>query len=346
MSNLDAAALDADDILRTADVTLTHLKGTSIGQNKCVELLEELYQHTKQLLEAQVDIEKIEFAATELADWVSPQADSETASKFVRRHLSNYEEFVRTHQEEIDKTLRASGCPGRLVVAKKESKGRHRAYYYLSLDTLDSDNTAPDTSQAASIRYRVRKFKRPLPWSRVFLSIDLAGKGLWVPLVLICVSFVALWFAFTRAVLSGSAVQIVIVGMFCAVWITIARPLWRVLDSGVAMAPEWLYGLDTQAAQFEIHETDSLLPSGRKLKQLRLVVYEGECLVCGASVSVFPGKGRHRGRQIGRCSRAAAEHIYTFDHITKVGFPLDQTADYQRVAAQRSPPKSRQEPVV
>ncbi|PLW81712.1 hypothetical protein CWI75_14735 [Kineobactrum sediminis] len=327
----DSSSLDADDILRTAEATLEHLETTSIGQNKSVELLRELYQKTRSFLEQEVNIKEVVFTAQEMADWVTPQGDSESSSKFVRRHLGSYEEFVAQNRDELDDVLKGAGCPGRLTVAKRQSRGAHKTFYYLSLDAWDSDENLPDDIGSV-IRYRVIKFKRPLPWARMFLTVDLQGPNLWLfPLLMLIAGALGLG-GLVWAIVFDSALMVAITAGLLVGWWSIVRSIWHVLGNGIATAPAWLYGLSTQTAQFEIHETAKTRPDGRPLRQFRLVVYESQCSVCAANVWVFPGKGKYRGRQVGRCSRASAEHVYSFDHITKVGVPLSETAQYHDIA--------------
>ncbi|MBO9471518.1 hypothetical protein J7355_15620 [Endozoicomonas sp. G2_2] len=65
-------------------------------------------------------------------------------------------------------------------------------------------------------------------------------------------------------------------------------------------------------------------------RRIALRKYESKCGVpnCGGEVMVGRGTGDMKGRLIGRCRRSPNEHIYTFDHQTRTGFPLRTAASW------------------
>lgn len=62
--------------------------------------------------------------------------------------------------------------------------------------------------------------------------------------------------------------------------------------------------------------------SENKTTVYHLVKFSGECKLCGGRVTVGRGGLAAPGRLVGRCQGSPREHLYTFDHVTRVGMPL------------------------
>lgn len=71
--------------------------------------------------------------------------------------------------------------------------------------------------------------------------------------------------------------------------------------------------------QIESIKTEKLRKNGRPDRKLQFVIYEGKCPLCTNKVEIIQGKGRFKGRLIGECTESPREHVFSFDHVTKVG---------------------------
>jgi len=57
--------------------------------------------------------------------------------------------------------------------------------------------------------------------------------------------------------------------------------------------------------------------------EVHQLTYEGICPVCNGHILIGRGKHTHKGRWVGKCSRSP-DHLYSFDHVTLRGIPIQQ----------------------
>ncbi|MDO9364863.1 MAG: hypothetical protein Q7T58_00745 [Methylotenera sp.] len=95
-------------------------------------------------------------------------------------------------------------------------------------------------------------------------------------------------------------------------WLSL-RKLWFVPTRKITLAPWWMQSTD-----------DDRLLELRKPPQyperiLVAVRYSGHCPICGGKVYAKSGEWEFYGRIVGRCDEAPVEHVFSFDHVTKIG---------------------------
>ena len=321
---------DADEVLRVAELTLAELRNTNAGNLRPVELLEELYSQTRERIENGVAPEDAQLTALDWMRLVTSSADSEKAGRYIRDNVRKLNEYLEEHSETIISKLRDSGCQRRLEVSNTASKGGkgNKNYYYLSLTPLDGTNGAEALTPKGGVRYRVRSLDQPYFWAKPFLQIDVEGLKILFTLGVVLAPILGVILLFKVIFSGGGFLVITVLMMICMLLFSIARPFNGMLDYQIVNAPIWLYNLRTLSAQFELVATGRFRQSGRPVKSIRLVIYEGECGVCHAPLEIVEGKREFKTRLIGRCTRAGGEHIYSFDHVTKVGVPLRENAYY------------------
>lgn len=108
------------------------------------------------------------------------------------------------------------------------------------------------------------------------------------------------------------------IGIACALWITF-HPLFAVGDWKIVVAPWWM-----QADNFHGNRLlEWRYPPRHPEKMIRAVRYSGKCPICLANVTACSG-GLEFGwkRIVGRCEESPSEHVFAFDHVTRVGKPL------------------------
>lgn len=96
-------------------------------------------------------------------------------------------------------------------------------------------------------------------------------------------------------------------------------PLYFCITKRIIMAPTMLSPLNHYSTQLEYTPTEEKRKDGSPIRQFRIVSYVGKCIVCGGRVDVEKGKKYMAGRLIGQCSNSPVEHVYSFDHISKLG---------------------------
>ena len=98
-------------------------------------------------------------------------------------------------------------------------------------------------------------------------------------------------------------------------WITIMRIL-ILPDTRIGPAPWWI----------QLGEEDRLVewrcPPKYPDKAIKAARYTGMCPRCGGKVIVKSGGLAFWGRLVGRCEESPREHVFSFDHITRLGRPL------------------------
>jgi len=329
--------LDIDELLSTSQKTISYLENSSWGAQKPVELLSALHDYTDQYIADGVDVADIRVTAGEWAAMVrTDKMESDAARKFVTTHLKKLKEYLAENREEVDLKLRQANSRHRLVVNKTASQGQHKVYYYLGLEEIETEADEELGQEAIQnrenvLRYRIRKIQQPVLWARPLLKLDLEGVNLWlmggIPSFLLIGMFFWLVSIMRLSTYSQLSLYLPVVVALYMTWLMV-RPLYHAIERRVAIAPIWLIRLRMASAQLDFRATQRNHPNGRPVRQLRIVCYQGNCPICGAMVNVRSGSHEFQGRLVGRCDEAPEEHLYSFDHITKIGVPLRSSGEY------------------
>lgn len=152
-------------------------------------------------------------------------------------------------------------------------------------------------------------FKLYMILGTVMLAIILAILTLMVGLYLIRVQTT------TFGILSSAIDIAIIVGALYSLF----SPMYFAVMNRIIIAPVYLSPSRNYSTQLEYIRTREKHKNGKPVRQFRIVSYVGECLICKSKVDVEKGRGSLSGRLIGRCADSPTEHIYTFDHQTKLG---------------------------
>lgn len=92
----------------------------------------------------------------------------------------------------------------------------------------------------------------------------------------------------------------------------------HLFDLGIIMAPSALTPMSADNVTLELRRHGAADTIG----ELAFVRYTGTCPRCDALVVIFSGEKEFTGRLIGRCRRSPREHVYSFDHVHRIGAPL------------------------
>ncbi len=326
--------VDAEELLKAGQIMQDWLRESGNATVRPVDLFLSLYEKTRDYISQGVNVDDAQFTVAELNAVVKGKGEGEdspdVARKYVVDNLKKYQELVAENRDSLDAYLRQHDQHQRIVIASTESQGRHKKHYYLKLEPLAD---TPKAEKAAAldpryVQYRVKQLPRPAPWAKPFMALTLAGWRRGVFLAGIFALVIGLAGPLIHAlILKKLLVWHLYTVSISAIAFYVIRPIYDVLDRSILKAPDWMYGLSVPSAQLELREVGET-DAGRTIRQIRLAVYEGECPICGGRVIIEDGKGEYRGRLIGECSRARAEHIYSFDHMTKVGVPLRDNGYY------------------
>jgi len=105
-------------------------------------------------------------------------------------------------------------------------------------------------------------------------------------------------------------------------WMFLTSPLFLVPTTKIVMAPSWMVPLKETNAQLELKKIRTDAGTGYAIRELRLVVYSAKCPICDGRIEVQSGGIQFPFRLIGRCNESPREHVFSFDHVTRVGKPL------------------------
>lgn len=84
----------------------------------------------------------------------------------------------------------------------------------------------------------------------------------------------------------------------------------------IVRAPDWM------SFKYDDLLLERQNPPLHPVKAIMAVRYTATCAHCGGRVEIKSGGLAFWGRLVGRCANAPAEHVYSFDHILRIGHDL------------------------
>ena len=330
--------VDAEELLKAGQIMQDWLRESGNATVRPADLFISLFEQTREYIAQGVNVDDAQFTVAELNALIKGKMEGEdsadVARKYVVDNLKKYQELVAENRDSLDAFLRKHNQRQRVVISSTESQGRHKKHYFLKLEPLGHDDTENQTAAKINphyVQYRVKQLPRPWLLARPFMALTLMGWRRTVFLAGIFVLVLGLGGPIVHALFMKKLASWHIYTIFVsAVIFYTVRPLYDLIERSILVAPDWMYGFSVPSAQLELREIGKT-DTGKTIRQIRLAVYEGECPVCGGNINVEDGKGEFKGRLIGECSRARTEHVYSFDHISKVGVPLRQNGYYQPI---------------
>ena len=282
-----------------------------------------------------VDVEKVKFdskeltkSAREVAVLKGPPEGKE--SSWINKHWSKLDRLLDDFQEELEKTARSQGLSFIPSAQKDQSRGgaRHRSYYRLTARPVSASREVVEYEiPPGGIRYASER-RRRTPWlARLYIGVPLRGLrryaviALYAALILLGLLVMSplVLRAFTQSEIDLAEMALGLVAV-TGIFYSIFGALVQVATWKVSVAPELFRPWD-DLEPFLLEEVRD--PNDRKApKTIELVKYSGQCPVCGGRVVVGGGGLRFWARLVGRCQRSPREHVFSFDHVTKLGAPL------------------------
>lgn len=93
---------------------------------------------------------------------------------------------------------------------------------------------------------------------------------------------------------------------------------FQVMDWRIIVAPEWM--------QSDVTQSDRLLewrcPPRYPERMYKAVRYTAKCPICDGKIRACSGGKEFFKRIVGRCEESPREHVFSFDHITRIGRKL------------------------
>lgn len=290
------------------------------------------------------DSDQRQFDAMDLAQAADPGKDWDYEQ--AKQWLANAKlsQFVGARLEDLSGFFQARGHQEILVPQKSETAGRHRAQWFLTVQSLSVDTraTAPLTAEPAVSA----EFGAPSDSKQDDLVYEFTGPGelrlglvgwlllgrhgstptrsarglVWLGMLLVvALIFLSILFVIwamghlQRPVMTADLVSLVmLVATGLIVWKVWAQPLAWLLDDRITLAPEVLTAFSEEPCQLE-------MPKDKNARHIRLVRYSGVCPVCAGQIGLRYGAGSDARRLFGACSEAPQDHVFTFDRVTRKG---------------------------
>lgn len=243
------------------------------------------------------------------------------------QHWKKLARLLEETREGLEETARREGFAFLPVLDKEQSRGgaRQRSYYRLAAQPISTSET-PKTFEVpdGGLRYRSERRQR-VPWlGRLYVGVPMGRSRVFSLLAILALFLVAAFavvsplllrpFLPIRVDLAEIALGFAVLG---GLYSSLFGALFRVATWKVAVAPLWFVPGDELEPLLleEIRDPeDSKAP-----KRIELVKYTGVCPICGGRVVAGSGGLRFRARLVGRCQRSPREHVFSFDHVTRVG---------------------------
>ncbi len=298
-------------------------------------LFHALVELTKEQLEAGVPPDEVKFDAKELTARTvvigytkQPKKNAET--KWVSSNWKRLTEFLSETHEEIQRIARANNFTCLPKLAKDESKGgrAQRSYYRLESTHLpDKEMTKDYPIPGGGLRYRP-EIRRKIPWiGRLYIGKKLGRLRLFMIFGLFMLIVLLALFPAIQPLFTGQAIPIETIlknlFIFGILLYYLLGPFFSVLYWKVAPIPFWRsHNNEVEPVILEAKET--IQDSQLKIDRIDQVRYVSSCPICDGRVLVGGGGFRFLGRLVGRCERSPREHIFSFDHVTRTGSPLNK----------------------
>jgi hypothetical protein len=289
---------------------------------------------------AQREFDVLELAqATETdRDW-----DYDGAKRWFVR--ANPRSFMDARTSAMENYFRDRGHEQAIRIAQRETKGRHRAAWFLEAYVLPADGPQ-DQFEVAADGQPSRTGSGPVHLSVAYdltapsnLKLSpvgqvLLGKGefltrsprgaAWAVLMLGSVAlliycgylFWQMRLVARPLLTSDLAILLMLLFAIWVYWRFLVRPWGWLLEDRIVPAAEILLGFAEDPVQIELATTGVR-------KMIRVVRYSGVCPICAGTLELRYGYGSNCRRLFGCCDEAPHDHVFTFDRVTRIGRRYD-----------------------
>ncbi len=263
--------------------------------------------------------------------------DDESIRKRVNGYLKKLEEKLPSHSEmlnEIATENKLTHIPGySFSLGRGGGSGNSSKHSLIPVEvTLEQSESGDEIKvQGNMVKYRLETIENLPPWARWLNNLELSGWRLMTMTISILVIMammllLLLMFLGSLSSLNNYALGIQTFITFVCIELLLywlIRPYFLCGSKRIFPAPILMLPANIVNGQIESVATDEIRKStGRKVRKLRLVSYAGTCSICNSRIELESGGKEYFNRLIGRCLEAPDEHVFSFDRVSKIGFPL------------------------
>lgn len=213
-------------------------------------------------------------------------------------------------------------------LAKAQGHGNTSVYFLEAVPVSTESPCRQAEVPEGGVQYTTESTTESAAWLRWFFQAGVASWSL-LTRMLVVVGLIAgllliLFFflvAYTKATQSARPLTFqdvwFLVTLGSLIWLlrAIATPFSELIDFRIIMAPTPILKFKDWGVTLEIRST------GHEDDQPRLMLakYTAVCAECGGQLEVRAGGKSFPNRLVGRCNQAPREHVYSFDHVQRIG---------------------------
>lgn len=271
----------------------------------------------------------VQFTAANLKEAVAASAQKD-ASGWISPHWSRLTELEPQWQEGLSDTARSLRVGFIPKLAKVPGSPAHYLIEALPLTPASATVALADIPRGG-VRYTPEAVAAPARWLGATLRSGVVRWTLKARLIALAIFFVPLvllvlylWFVTNYS--TGATAPLSLRDLFllfsAAVGVAMLVQVHRFVDElftmRIVMAPDLLTPITQSNVTLEVRRS----APGDEVGELAFVRYTALCPKCDGSVDIESGRLAYPERLIGRCRRSGREHIYSFDHVLRIGRPL------------------------
>ena len=328
---LPRPSTDAMDppLAQAATVACAYLEATrQAHKNQSFEVLAALALSTQTRARAGLSTD---FSAVNLKASVAPHAAKEPSS-WLSPIWTRLTEIEPQLQEGLIDTARNLGLGFTPRLSKLQGSPSVYSIEAVPLPPATSLEPVAPTPEGG-VHYLPETVAAPAAWLSsalqkgvVRLTVGLRWTILGAILMVTFVALGLLWLTFalglkvTRPLSLADLMGLVgVVGAIVAL-IPVYRFLDHLFELRIVMAPGFLTSISQDNVTLEFRRS----APGDTIGELAFVRYTSTCPLCGGGILIDSGRAAFPDRLVGRCVRSAREHVFSFDHVSRVGRPLIQ----------------------
>jgi hypothetical protein len=316
--------------VQAATVVLAYLTNTQLPlRNKAFEVLRELATQTITRVH---EGKSPDITTLNLKSGVAPEAAKE-ASAWLSPHWAR---LVKEEKGWPEGMIEAARRKGLQYVPRLEKVQGSPSVYRIQADPLPDDAApepvpaipeggiyytteaiaAPGAFLSNALRAGFVRWSAPIRW-----SIMLAVMSALISVLLLAWLLLYFGVRISRPLSPADLTTVAGVLLLGVGVASLFRFFGELFELRIVMAPALLIPLSKDNVTLELRRSTDGGVDG-----LVFARYSSSCPACNASVELFDGGKDFPGRIVGRCRRSAREHVYSFDHVSKIGRPLRDTA--------------------
>ena len=308
---------DIQDLKQILQVTQKYFSIVNPPSKIKEHILKQLIDDSLYQLEQGINVSDIRFTYDDIygKNWPGKPIKDPT-SENIRRRVAEHVKQIDIYLKSNDsfKSYLKGHLPGAtLSISDDGSIGGSKKEIFLVTSKNESQSFG---NESDSLKYRATAFPKPSWLLKPLLKVDMGGGSRYYFLLVMILSFAFLFFT-SIAVLYGfvskvvTIISLVLISVPCFFFL---RATYELGEKGITRIPEIALSL---ADENVLLTTSRNHETGYKL--IELLQWEAQCPICSSKVLIDKGFRKDKGRYVGRCTLAPQEHVYTFDHLERLG---------------------------